>query len=306
MIFNFYKDIKFTNYFKKMNFFSFLLIIFSISTILLKGLNLGVDFKGGTLIEVRVDNPAINISEIRQSLLKMNLGDVVVKKFGKDNDFLVNIELSKSNNNKNFIETVKKRLSSDLGIEVNFRRVENVGPKVSKELLKDGFLAITLSLIAMLFYIWIRFEWQFSLAAIIAIVHDVLITAGIFSFLSFEINLSIVAAVLTIVGYSMNDTVVIFDRIRENLKKFTKISINDISNTSINETLSRTLITSITTLLALFSIFLFGGAILKGFSFAMIVGVIIGTYSSIFVATPILNYTNVSSKTILKEDENLN
>ncbi len=306
MIFNFYKDIKFTNYFKKMNFFSFLLIIFSISTILLKGLNLGVDFKGGTLIEVRVDNPAINISEIRQSLLKMNLGDVVVKKFGKDNDFLVNIELSKSNNNKNFIETVKKKLSSDLGIEVNFRRVENVGPKVSKELLKDGFLAITLSLIAMLFYIWIRFEWQFSLAAIIAIVHDVLITAGIFSFLSFEINLSIVAAVLTIVGYSMNDTVVIFDRIRENLKKFTKISINDISNTSINETLSRTLITSITTLLALFSIFLFGGAILKGFSFAMIVGVIIGTYSSIFVATPILNYTNVSSKTILKEDENLN
>ena len=154
----------------------------------------------------------------------------------------------------------------------------------------------------MLFYIWIRFEWQFSLGAIIAIVHDVLITIGIFSILSYEINLSIVAAILTIVGYSMNDTVVIFDRIRENLKKYTKSSISDISNTSTNETLSRTLITSVTTLLALFSIYFFGGEILKGFSFAMILGVLVGTYSSIFVATPILNYTKVSSRTILKED----
>jgi len=154
----------------------------------------------------------------------------------------------------------------------------------------------------MLFYIWIRFEWQFSLGAIIAIIHDVLITLGLFSFLSYEINLSIVAAVLTIVGYSMNDTVVIFDRVRENLKKYSKISVTDISNISTNETLSRTLITSVTTLLALFSIYIFGGAILKGFSFAMIIGVIVGTYSSIFVATPILNYTNVTQKTILKED----
>ena len=186
---------------------------------------------------------------------------------------------------------------------INFRRVENVGPKVSNELLRAGLLAITLSLAAMLIYIWIRFEWQFSLGAIAALMHDVVITVGIFSFLSYEVNLSIVAAVLTIVGYSMNDTVVIFDRIRENLKKYSKISISDISNTSINETLSRTLITSATTLLALFSIYIFGGAILKGFSFAMIIGVIIGTYSSIFVATPVLNYTNVNQKTILKEDK---
>jgi preprotein translocase SecF subunit len=154
----------------------------------------------------------------------------------------------------------------------------------------------------MLFYIWIRFEWQFSLGAIIALMHDVIITVGIFSFLSYEVNLSIVAAVLTIVGYSMNDTVVIFDRIRENLKKYSKIPISEISNTSTNQTLSRTLITSITTLLALFSIYIFGGAILKGFSFAMIIGVIIGTYSSIFVATPILNYTNVDQKTVLKDN----
>ena len=155
----------------------------------------------------------------------------------------------------------------------------------------------------MLFYIWIRFEWQFSLGAIVAIIHDVLITIGVFSILSYEINLSIVAAILTIVGYSMNDTVVIFDRIRENLKKYTKNPISIISNISTNETLSRTLITSVTTLLALISIYFFGGEILKGFSFAMILGVLVGTYSSIFVATPILNYTKVSSKTILKEDD---
>jgi len=190
-----------------------------------------------------------------------------------------------------------------LGNEVNFRRVENVGPKVSNELLKAGLLSITLSLAAMLFYIWIRFEWQFSLGAIAALIHDVIITMGIFSLLSYEINLSIVAAVLTIVGYSMNDTVVIFDRIRENLKKYTKLSISEISNKSTHETLSRTLITSITTLLALFSIYIFGGAILKGFSFAMIIGVIVGTYSSLFVATPILSYTKVSHKTILKDED---
>jgi len=154
----------------------------------------------------------------------------------------------------------------------------------------------------MLFYIWIRFEWQFSLGAIIALIHDVIITVGIFSLLSYEVNLSIVAAVLTIVGYSMNDTVVIFDRIRENLKKYSKMSITEISDLSTNQTLSRTLITSVTTLLALFSIYIFGGAILKGFSFAMILGVIIGTYSSIFIATPVLNYTKVSQKTILKEN----
>jgi len=294
------KNIKFSNFYKKMNIFSSILIFLSILVILFKGLNLGVDFKGGTLIEVRTENTKTNISEIRQSLLKMKLGDVNVKKFGDQNDYLIKIEITNSND-ANFINTINERLSSDLGSVVNFRRVENVGPKVSDELLKAGLLAISLSLAAMLFYIWIRFEWQFSLGAIAALVHDVIITVGIFSLLSYEVNLSIVAAVLTIVGYSMNDTVVIFDRIRENLRKYSKISISDISDTSINETLSRTVITSLTTLLALLSIYIFGGAILKGFSFAMIIGVIVGTYSSIFVATPILNYTNVSQKTVLKD-----
>jgi preprotein translocase SecF subunit len=293
-------DIKFSYFYRKLGIFSSIFIIFSILVLLLKGLNLGVDFKGGTLIELRTENSTIGIAEIRHSFLKMNLGDVTVKKFGKENDYLAKIEITKSDD-KNFIKSINDKLSADLGSDINFRRVENVGPKVSKELLRAGFLAISLSLAAMLFYIWIRFEWQFSLGAIIALIHDVIITVGIFSFLSYEVNLSIVAAVLTIVGYSMNDTVVIFDRIRENLKKYSKMSISDISDLSTNQTLSRTLITSVTTLLALFSIYIFGGAILKGFSFAMILGVIIGTYSSIFVATPILNYTKVTQKTVLKE-----
>ena len=301
MIFKLKQNILFSKFFKKTNIFSIIVMILSIFILFFKGLNLGVDFKGGTLIEIRTENTSINIGDIRQSFLKMNLGDVNVKKFGNENDYLVKIELD-NKQDEQFIQNINDILSKDLGTTINFRRVENVGPKVSNELLKAGLLAISLSLAAMLFYIWIRFEWQFSLGAIVAIIHDVLITMGIFSFLSYEINLSIVAAVLTIVGYSMNDTVVIFDRIRENLKKYSKISISDISNTSINETLSRTIITSVTTLLALFSIYFFGGSILKGFSFAMIIGVIIGTYSSIFVATPILNYTKVSQKTILKEE----
>jgi preprotein translocase subunit SecF len=301
MIFKISKNIKFTHLYKKLNILSVILIILSIAILLFKGLNLGVDFKGGTLIEIRTEGPEIGISAIRQSLIKMDFGDVNVKKFGKKNDYLIKIENNNSNDDT-FIQSINDQLSSDLGSVINFRRVENVGPKVSRELIKDGLLAISLSLAAMLFYIWIRFEWQFSLGAIIAIVHDVIITVGIFSFLSYEVNLSIVAAVLTIVGYSMNDTVVIFDRIRENLRKYSKISIGEISDISINETLSRTLITSITTLLALFSIFIFGGSILKGFSFAMIIGVIVGTYSSIFIATPILNYTKVNQKSVSKDN----
>jgi len=301
MILSIPKGIIFSNYYKKLNLLSLTLIILSILVLIFKGLNLGIDFKGGTLIEIRTENSNINISEIRQSFIKMNLGDVNVKKFGKENDYLVKIEVKKSTD-ENFIQSINDKLSLDLGSEINFRRVENVGPKVSKELFKSGLLAISLSLAAMLFYIWIRFEWQFSVGAIAALLHDVIITVGIFSLLSYEINLSIIAAILTIVGYSMNDTVVIFDRVRENLKKYSKITISDISNRSTNETLSRTLITSVTTLLALFSIYIFGGAILKGFSFAMIIGVIIGTYSSIFVAVPILKYTKVTQKTVLKEE----
>jgi len=299
---NFPKNIEFSNYYKRLNFVSLIFIVISLFLIFFKGLNLGVDFKGGTLIEVRTPNQQINISEIRQSFIKMNVGNVTVQRFGNKNDYLVKIE-ERNNKDTNFIKKINNQISKDLGSEIDFRRVENVGPKVSSELIKSAIIAITLSLAAMLFYIWIRFEWQFSLAAIIALVHDVIITVGIFSLLSYEINLSIVAAVLTIVGYSMNDTVVIFDRIRENLRKYSSKKIQELSNISTNETLSRTIITSVTTLLALISIYLFGGEILKGFSFAMIIGVLVGTFSSIFVATPILNYTGVSQKTVLKDED---
>ncbi len=295
------RNIPFNLFYKQFNFVSLILIVISLVFLVLKGLNYGVDFKGGTLIELRTTDKSISISELRKSFTKMELGDVSVKNFGNENDFIVKFE-KKDKLEENFIVNLKNELKKDIGDSFNFRRVESVGPKVSSELLKSGILAIALSLGAMLIYIWIRFEWQFSLGAIAAIFHDVIITLGFFSVLNLEINLSIVAAVLTIVGYSMNDTVVIFDRVRENLKKFSDIKIFDLTNISINETLSRTIITSATTLLALLSIFIFGGEILKGFSFAMILGVIIGTYSSIYIANPILVMLNVTQKTIIKED----
>jgi len=296
------RNIPFNKFYKRFNILSFFLILTSLVLLIFKGLNYGVDFKGGTLIELRSLDQSLTIGDLRKSFNKLNLGDVTVKKFGKENDYVVKFE-KKQSIEENFIENIKVELSNDIGNIFEFRRVESVGPKVSSELLKSGVIAIALSLGAMLVYIWIRFEWQFSFGAISAVFHDVIITLGFFSLLNFEINLSIVAAVLTIVGYSMNDTVVIFDRVRENLKKYSDIKIFDITNISINETLSRTIITSVTTLLALLSIFIFGGAILKGFSFAMILGVIIGTYSSIFIANPILVRLNVSQKTILKEDK---
>ena len=297
------RNINFVSKFKKANFISIIIFVLSIILISFKGLNYGIDFKGGTLIELRTET-SIDTSLIRESLRTMNLGDVNVKKFGKKGDYLIKVE-QKNSNNSSLIPEIKKTLSDYLNSEVDFRRVENVGPKVSSELLQSSVIAITLALAAMLFYIWVRFEWQFSVGSIIALFHDVTITLGIFSLLSLEINLSIIAAVLTIVGYSMNDTVVIYDRIRENLLKYNKISISDIANLSINETLARTIITSVTTLLALFSIYILGGEILRGFSFAMILGVIIGTYSSIFVASPILKFFKVSYKTLEKDEEKI-
>ena len=292
--------IAFNKYYNNFNFLSISLVIISLFLLSFKGLNFGIDFKGGTLIELRSSDKKINISSLRDNLTQMNLGDVSVKNFGNENDYLIKFE---NNENKNIIEEIKSNLDKSFGNQFEFRRVENVGPKVSSELLLSGMIAITVALVLMLIYIWIRFEWQFSLGAILALFHDVIVTLGLFSLLGLEINLSIVAAVLTIVGYSMNDTVVIFDRVRENLRKYSDIKIYELTNISINETLSRTLITSITTLLALLSIFFFGGEILKGFSLAMIFGVIFGTYSSIYIANTVLVRLKVSQKTILKEEE---
>ena len=293
--------IAFNKYYNKFNILSSFLILVSLLLLVFKGLNFGIDFKGGTLIELRSMDTKINVTSLRDSFKQMDLGDVSVKKFGNETDFLIKFE--NKDNKKDIIEEVKKKLDKSFGNNFDFRRVENVGPKVSAELLKSGIIAISVSLFLMLIYIWIRFEWQFSLGAIVALFHDVIVTLGLFSLFGFEINLSIIAAVLTIVGYSMNDTVVIFDRVRENLKKYSDIKIYDLTNISINETLSRTLITSITTLLALLSIFFFGGEILKGFSLAMIFGVIFGTYSSIYIANTILVRLNVSQRTILKDEE---
>ena len=282
-----YNFLKFKNVFMSI---SLALFVISIIFFFTKGLNLGVDFKGGTVIEMKFEQTN-NSENIRKSLLKINLGDVKVKEFGSDKDFLATIEQKGKNND--FVASIKNHLEKDLNKKVDFRRVEVVGSKISKELTRDGIYSVILALILMLIYIWFRFEWQFSLGSIVALVHDVIITIGAFSLIGYEFNLSIVAAILTIVGYSMNDTVIIYDRIREFLKKDDKKELSELINDSINSTLSRTLKTSGTTLLALISIYFFGGEILKGFSFALIWGILIGTYSSIFVASPILIYFKV-------------
>ena len=292
--------ISFNKYYNLFNIISVILVVSSILLLVFKGLNFGIDFKGGTLIELRAADKKINISSLRDSLNNMDLGDVSVKNFGNETDFLIKFE---NNSKKNIIEDIKNNLENSFGNTFNFRRVENVGPKVSSELLRSGIIAISVALAVMLFYIWIRFEWQFSLGAILALFHDVLVTLGFFSLFSLEINLSIIAAVLTIVGYSMNDTVVIYDRVRENLRKYSDIKIFELSNISINETLSRTIITSATTLFALLAIYFFGGEILKGFSLAMILGVVFGTYSSIYIANTVLVRLNVTQQTVLREDK---
>ena len=270
-------------------FISLILFLSSVFFFAFKGLNYGVDFKGGTVIEIKFGH-TFSSDRLRDSLNKLNLGDVKVKEFGSNIEFLATIEKKGDNN---FISTIKNHLEKDLSQTINFRRVEVVGSKISEELTKAGIYSVVIALLLMLFYIWVRFEWQFSLGAIIALVHDVIITIGAFSVVGYEFGLSIVAAVLTIVGYSMNDTVVIYDRIREYLKKDDQKDLQELINESLNSTLSRTLKTSLTTLLALVSIYFFGGEILKGFSFALIWGVLIGTYSSIFVAAPVLIYFNV-------------
>ena len=290
-MFNIYnKNISFLKFYKQFYLLSFLLIVISFISFFSKGLNLGIDFKGGTVIEMQFDKKysAINI---REALIQQELGDVKVKEFGNSQTFLAIFE--KKSGKSDFIPNVKTQLEKSLTETINFRRVEMVGPKISKELTKSGIYAVLIALILMLFYIWLRFEWQFSLGSILALLHDVMLTLGAFSIIGFEFNLSIIAAILTIVGYSMNDTVVIYDRIRENLKKDDKSDLLDLINISDNETLPRTLKTSITTLLALIAIYFFGGEILRGFSFALIWGVIVGTYSSIFIAAPLILIFNV-------------
>ena len=269
---------------------SVIAIISSLFFLVYKNLNFGIDFKGGTLIELKKDND-LTIAEIRSQLSGLNIGDIQIQTFGSDNIILIRIENSSNlvaNADMNTIELIR----SNLGDDITIQRTEIVGPKVSSELIQKGIIAIVIAVFLMLFYIWIRFEWQFSIGAVTALIHDVIITMGIFSLLQIEFNLSIIAALLTIIGYSMNDTVVVYDRIRENLRKYKQMNIYELINQSLNETMSRTLLTSVTTLLAL-SLYFLGGEVLRGFTLAMIIGVFIGTYSSIFIASQMILYLNV-------------
>ena len=286
------------------------LVTFSISTILsiasifvvfFIGLNLGIDFKGGILLEVRTSSN-ITISSIRNEISDLNIGEISIQEFGKDSDYLIRIERQEGPDSAQQIavEAIKASLDKAFAKDIEYRRLEYVGPTVSKDLVSDGFMAIIFAIIAMLAYIWFRFELPFALGAIVALMHDIILTMGLFAVLGLEFNLATVAAILLIIGYSMNDTVVVYDRIRENLRKFKKMNLNDLLDKSINETLSRTINTTVTTILALGALYLFGGQIIADFAFAMLWGIVVGTYSSIFIASTMLVYTNVRRS---KEEE---
>ena len=266
---------------------SALLVVGAIVVFLANGLNFGIDFRGGTLIEASSES-AVDLGELRGRLGVLDLGEVQIQEFGKETDVLIRIAekegATDASNNLSAVERVRAELSSDFDV----RRVEIVGPQVSAELIQTGVMAVLAAIASMLIYIWFRFEWQFSVGAVLALVHDVALTIGLFALLQLDFNLSILAAILTIVGYSMNDTVVVYDRVRENLRKYKKMDLAELLNIAINETLSRTVMTSVTTMLALLALYILGGEVIRGFTFAMIWGVIVGTYSSIFIASPLL------------------
>ena len=268
-----------------------LLMLASIGLFFTAGLNYGIDFKGGTLIEVRNKSGPVELGAMRSRLSKIGVGEVQIQEFGVPTDVLIRIEQQKGGekNQQNAIRKVKETL----GDSVDYRRVEVVGPTVSGELIQSGMIAVLVALFSVLLYIWFRFEWQFSLGAVAALVHDVVLTIGLFCLLQLEFGLSIIAAILTIVGYSLNDTVVVFDRVRENLRKYKKMPFSELLDHSVNDTLSRTILTSVTTLIALLSLYTLGGQVIRGFTFAMIWGVLVGTYSSVYVASPLLLFLGV-------------
>ena len=278
------------NFFKYRNFayiFSISLITFALFLFFFKNLNLGIDFKGGIMIEAKFEAPP-DLSYLRDTIADLKIGNSEIQEFGEPSNILFRIE-KQSDNDSDQKEVIKK-LKDNLSEKIDYRRTEFVGPKVGKELTLMGIKAISFSLLAMFIYIWFRFSgWQFGLGALVALFHDVISTIGFFAITQIEFNLASIAAILTIAGYSINDTVVVFDRVRENLiKNPNKDDISKLLNFSINQTLARTIMTSLTTLLALFSLYLFGGEVVKGFVIAMIWGVLIGTYSSIFIASPLI------------------
>ena len=266
-------------------FVSGLLCLASILLFFFVGLNVGVDFKGGTVVTIRTEQPA-NLDELRGKIGNLGLGSAELQEFGSPNDVLIRIEAQAGGDEAQQAAVVK--LKDALGPGIEYRSVEVVGPKVSGELTQQGILAVVLSIFCVLFYIWFQFEWQFAVGAVLSLLHDVVLSIGLFCIIGLEFNLSIIAAILTIVGYSLNDTVVVFDRIREFLRKYKSMPLADLIDFSINSVLPRTLLTSVTTLIALLALYFFGGEVISGFTFAMIWGVLVGTYSSIFIASPVL------------------
>jgi len=265
-----------------------------IGSLFVLGLNFGIDFRGGILVEVRAPGPA-DLGAIRSSVGNLGLGEVALQGFGDERDVLVRVQRQKGGEEaqQQAVARIKEALTADLGAGVEFRRVEVVGPQVSGELIQGGIIAVVVAIGAMMIYIWLRFEFQFGIGAVLALVHDVFLTVGLFSILQLDFNLTVVAALLTVLGFSMNDTVVIFDRIRENLRKYKQMPLPDLIDLSVNETLSRTIMTSGTTLLAMLALYLFGGAVIQGFAIAMMWGVLVGTYSSVYIAAPVLLYTGL-------------
>jgi len=270
---------------------SIIAMLASIALVATFGFNFGVDFKGGSLIEVQSKTGPADLAGIRAKLGGLGLGDVQIQTFGAPNDVLIRVEQQQGGEEAQ--QKALAKVQEALGDDFVQRRIEVVGPGVSRELRMTGLIAVLCSLLAIIAYVWFRFEWQFAAGTVIALSHDVLITAGIFSLLQLEFDLSIVAALLTILGYSVNDTVVVSDRIRENLRKYKRMELNELLNLSINETLSRTVLTGATTIVVLISLYIFGGEVIRNFTFAMLFGVLIGTYSSIFIAAPVLDYLGV-------------
>ena len=273
---------------------SLFVLLATIALVVVRGLNLGIDFRGGNLIEVRTPQVA-DLALMRSTLGNLDLGEISLQEAGSDRDVMIRIELQEGDEaaQREAVEQVKSALDQALGAGLEWRRAEFVGPRVSEELMVNGIWAVLISLGGVLVYLWVRFEWQYGIAAILSLIHDVSATIGIYALTGLEFNLTSIAAVLTIVGYSLNDTVVIFDRVRENLRRYKAMAIPELIDRSVNETLARTLATSLTTLLALFGLWIFGGEVIQGFTIIMIWGVIIGTYSTIYIASPALYYMNL-------------
>lgn len=281
---------------------SLLAMAASIALPFVRGLNFGIDFKGGILIEIATPGAA-DLEALRADLGGLGLGDVSIQGFGAPNDVLIRLGAQGEGEAQQVaIDKVRASLAERYGADVEYRRVETVGPVVSGELIEKGALAIGLALVAILIYIWFRFEWQFGLGALASLIHDVVLTIGFFSVTQLEFNLAVVAAILTIVGYSLNDTVVVYDRIREYLRKYRSLSMIELIDNAMNDTLNRTLMTSFTTLLAVLALYIFGGPVIQGFTAALIWGVFIGTYSSIFVAAPVLVWLNIRRDSFIPED----